>query len=126
LAIRFKHKGDFRKTENFFKNVSNGVKMKLLEQYAQEGVDALASATPRDSGLTAASWGYRIEQKNGMTSIVWTNSNVNKGVNIAIILQYGHGTGTGGYVEGIDYINPAIRPIFDKISEKVWKEVTSA
>lgn len=126
MAIRFKHKGDFRKTENFFKNVSNGVKMKLLEQYAQEGVDALASATPRDSGLTAASWGYRIEQKNGMTSIVWTNSNVNKGVNIAIILQYGHGTGTGGYVEGIDYINPAIRPIFDKISEKVWKEVTSA
>lgn len=126
MAIRFKHKGDFRKTENFFKNVSNGVKMKLLEQYAQEGVDALASATPRNSGLTAASWGYRIEQKNGMTSIVWTNSNVNKGVNIAIILQYGHGTGTGGYVEGIDYINPAIRPIFDKISEKVWKEVTSA
>lgn len=126
MAIRFKHKGDFRKTENFFKNVSNGIKTHLLEQYAQEGVNALASATPKDSGVTAASWGYRIEQKNGNISIIWTNSNVNKGVNIAIILQYGHGTGTGGYVEGIDYINPAIRPIFDKISEKVWKEVTSA
>lgn len=126
MPVRFKHKGDFRKTENLFRNASNGIKMKRLEAYAQEGVEALASATPKDSGITAASWGYRIEQKNGEIAIVWTNSNVNKGVNIAVILQYGHGTGTGGYVEGVDYINPAIRPIFDKISENVWKEVVSS
>lgn len=96
-----------------------------LEKYAQEGVAALSSATPVDSGLTAASWDYEIVKKKGAISIYWTNSNINAGVPIAVILQYGHGTNNGGYVQGRDYINPAIRPIFDKIAENAWKEVTS-
>jgi hypothetical protein len=89
------------------------------------GVDALAKATPSESGLTAKSWGYRIYRNRNSTGIEWYNSNENNGVNIAILLQYGHGTGTGGYVSGQDYINPAIRPIFDRIAEDVWKKVTS-
>ena len=88
------------------------------------GVDALASATPVESGLTAASWYFEVESGGGRHRITWKNSNVNGGVHIAIILQYGHGTGTGGYVQGRDYINPAIRPVFDKIEAEVWKEVT--
>lgn len=96
-----------------------------LEKYAREGVTALASATPVDSGETAASWDYEIQKGNGKVSIYWTNSNINDGVPIAVILQYGHGTNGGGYVQGRDYINPAIRPIFDKIAENAWKEVTS-
>ena len=98
----------------------------LLEQYGQAGAEALASATPVDSGKTAASWGYEIEETPGGVSIYWTNSNIQDGVNIAVILQFGHGTGTGGYVRGIDYINPALRPIFEQIADKAWKEVTSA
>ena len=96
-----------------------------LEKYAREGVTALASATPVDSGTTAASWGYEIQKRHGKVSIYWTNSNINNGVPIAVILQYGHGTNNGGYVQGRDYINPAIRPIFDKIADNAWKEVTS-
>ena len=90
------------------------------------GVDALAAATPVDTGKTAASWTYEIEKKNGSYSIVWLNTNVNKYVNIALILQYGHGTRNGGYVKGRDYINPAIQPIFDKIAEDAWREVTDS
>jgi hypothetical protein len=97
-----------------------------LESLGQKGVAALSSATPVDSGLTAASWSYEISNKNGRTTITWFNSHVESGVNIAIILQYGHGTGTGGYVSGRDYINPAIQPIFDQIAEDMWKKVTSA
>lgn len=95
-----------------------------LDRLALEGVAALALATPRDTGATATSWDYEIKRSNGQISIYWTNDNVNKGVNIAVILQYGHGTRNGGYVMGRDYINPAIRPIFDKIAEAAWKEVT--
>lgn len=98
----------------------------ILERYAQMGVSALASATPVDSGQTASCWGYEIEMSGEDATIYWTNTNQNKGVYIAVILQYGHGTGTGGYVQGIDYINPAIRPVFDKIAEEAWREVTSA
>lgn len=95
-----------------------------LESFGREGVAALASATPVDSGLTASSWDYKIERSEASVSIIFTNSHINKGVPIAIILQYGHGTRNGGWVEGRDYINPAIQPIFDKIAEKAWREVT--
>lgn len=120
-----KVKGDLRKTRNFLKKASKQEYFKGLSELAQEGVDALSSATPYNTGLTSKSWGYDISQTDGKTTIAWTNSNVNNGVNIAIILQYGHGTGTGGYVQGRDYINPAIQPIFDAIAESVWKEVKS-
>jgi hypothetical protein len=99
---------------------------KNLERYAQEGVDALARATPQDTGLTATGWEYSIAETNGSYSITWTNRHVVGGVPLVILLQYGHGTGTGGYVHGVDFINPSIKPIFDKIADSVWKEVTSA
>ena len=124
-VITFHHKGNFQKTDNFLKKAKQGDYFRSLERFAQEGVDALASATPIDSGKTAASWDYTISRSKGSVSITWTNSNINDGVNIAIIIQYGHGTRNGGYVQGRDYINPAIRPVFDKIAENVWKEVTS-
>lgn len=98
----------------------------ILERYAQEGVSALASATPVDSGTTANSWGYEIEYSGESATIYWTNTNANKGVVIAVILQYGHGTGTGGYVQGRDYINPAMRPVFDQIADAAWREVVNA
>lgn len=122
--ISFRHKGDFSKATQYLLRIKNTTKLDILEKYAQEGVAALSSATPVDSGQTAASWGYRIEKTNFTIRLVFTNSNVNKGVNIAVILQYGHGTGTGGWVEGRDYINPAIQPIFDKIAKEAWEEVT--
>ena len=124
--ITITHKGDFEKTTNFLKNIKTDKIMRRLEAYAQRGVNALASATPSDTGKTAASWGYTIERTSTTTTITWTNSNINNGVPIAVILQYGHGTGTDGYVEGIDYINPAIKPIMDEISDSVWKEVERA
>lgn len=99
---------------------------KILEKYASMGVSALASATPVDSGLTANCWSYEIETSGEDATIYWTNTNQNKGVYIAVILQFGHGTGTGGYVAGRDYINPAIRPVFDKIAEEAWMEVVNA
>lgn len=123
--IRFKHSGNFHNSEKFFQKVKERNYLKVLHTFGKAGVEALASVTPSDSGETAASWGYEIVQKNNGYFIYWTNSNINKGVNIALILQYGHGTGTGGYVQGIDYINPAIRPIFQKMANEAWKEVTS-
>jgi hypothetical protein len=122
--VRFHHRGNFRKTERFFNRVKGDRYLNDLDDYGRLGVDALAAATPMDSGKTASSWTYVIERDEEHTRISWLNTNVNKGVNIAIILQYGHGTGTGGYVEGKDYINPAMQPIFDSIAEGVWKEVT--
>ena len=115
--------GNFNNTERFLKGAKKLDIKRILESYGREGVRALASATPVDSGLTADSWGFRVTISKGSFSIVWTNSNVVKGVPIAIILQYGHGTGTGGYVQGRDYINPAIQPIFQKIADSVWLEV---
>lgn len=123
--LSFKYKGNFSNTENFLKKALRRNYMKILEKYAQQGVEALASATPIGSGETASSWYYTIIQNEGNISIVWNNHHVNKGVNIAVILQYGHATRNGGYVEGRDYINPAIQPIFDKLAEAAWKEVTS-
>ena len=122
--VRITHKGNFNNTERFFKGVPKINYKRILEKYAKEGVKALASATPVDSGVTADCWDYELKVGQGFYSISWTNTNVVDGVPIAIILQYGHGTGTGGYVQGRDYINPAIKPIFDKISESLWQEVS--
>lgn len=124
--ITFTAKGDFKNTEKFLQRMKEFAKISDLDKYGQEGVDALSAATPMDSGKTASSWGYRIKHENGSASIEWTNSNINDGVPIAVIIQYGHGTGRGGYVKGIDYINPAMRPVFESIADKVWKEVTKS
>lgn len=124
--IEFSIDGGFENTINYLTKLSSGEIFKSLSKYGREGVDALSTATPRDSGLTASSWDFTVDGSGGKWTITWTNSNVNDGVPIAIILQYGHGTGTGGYVQGRDYINPAIKPVFDRISREVWKEVTSA
>ena len=119
-------KGDFRKTEAFLKKMNAGDLYKNLEQYAQIGVEALRDSTPIDSGETANSWSNEIDTSKGGAGITWMNSHTNKGENIAILIQYGHGTGTGGYVHGLDYINPAMRPVFEKIAEDIWKEVINA
>lgn len=124
--ISFKHTGDFSKTTKFLERAKRGDYLKVLDKYGKEGVKALSSATPVDSGTTANSWSYKIEKGNGSAKISFLNSNVNKGVPIAIILQYGHGTRNGGYVQGRDYINPAIQPIFDRIANEAWKEVTKS
>jgi hypothetical protein len=122
--ITIRQEGDFSKLTSFLERAKEVVRISDLDKYGREGVAALASATPVDSGKTADSWHYKIEQKQGSVSIVFYNSNVNDGVPIAIILQYGHGTRNGGWVEGIDYINPAIQPIFNKIVDSAWREVT--
>ncbi len=122
--ISFRQKGDFSKLTSFLEKAKNGVRLGELDRYGREGVSALASATPTDTGKTATSWFYEIVRKDGSVSIEFHNSNIQNGVPIAIILQYGHGTGTGGWVEGRDYINPAIRPIFDKLANDAWREVT--
>lgn len=121
--ITFRQKGNFAKLDAFFEKAKEVVKLGDLDRYGREGVAALKSATPVDTGLTADSWSYKITRGDGVVSISFHNSNVNKGVPIAIILQYGHGTGNGGWVEGRDYINPAIQPIFDEIVNNAWKEV---
>lgn len=122
--VSFRHKGNFDKLNRYLVNVKKAVKIKDLERFGKQGVAALASATPVDSGKTAGSWYYEITNQNGVATINFNNSHVNKGVNIAIILQYGHGTRNGGWVEGRDYINPVIQPVFDKIADAAWKEVT--
>lgn len=122
--ITFRHKGDLSKTTRFLERAKEAARLGVLDKYGREGVAALASATPADSGQTANSWFYEIEHSAGSATIRFNNSHINKGVPIAIILQYGHGTGTGGWVQGRDYINPAIRPVFDRIVQEVWKEVT--
>lgn len=116
-------KGSFAKTLNWAKRVEHGKALRRLAPHGRRGVQALEKATPKDTGETAASWEYRVIFSAGQARIEWYNTNAPDGVNIAIIRQYGHGTGTGGWVEGIDYINPALKPIFDKIADDVWKEV---
>ena len=123
MKISCSSKGDFSKTIKYLNKVKNVKINNILSKYGKIGVTALAQATPKDSGITSQSWNYRIEVKNNNASIVWYNTNTVKGVNIAIILQYGHGTRNGGWVEGRDYINPAMKPVFDKIADQVWKEV---
>mgnify|MGYP000902511685 CR=1 FL=1 len=122
--IRFRQKGDFSKLTRFLEKAKETVRLGEFDKYGREGVAALASATPVDSGLTASSWRYEITNKHGSAKITFYNSNIQNGVPIAIILQYGHGTRNGGWVQGRDYINPAIQPIFDKIVNEAWREVT--
>lgn len=124
MAIKFKQKGNFTKTTKYFNRAKDVFKDIDLEKYGQMGVDALSRATPIDSGRTAEAWYYKIENQNGRVVISFYNSNVNDNVSIAVILQYGHGTGNGGWVQGRDYINPAAQPVFDEIAYKSWKEAT--
>ena len=118
--------GTFQNTEKFLKRMKDKAIFNSLNQYGEEGVRALSAATPKDSGLTAQSWTYEIKITPTSYSIIWNNTNVVDGMPIAILIQLGHGTGTGGYVAGRDYINPALLPIFDRITATIWKEVTSA
>jgi hypothetical protein len=121
--IKFKQKGDFKTLTNYLLKVNKGFDVGILDKYGEEGVTALRSATPKDTGLTADSWEYRVTRGDGSVSIMFNNTNVQNGVPIAVILQYGHATRNGGYVQGIDYINPALRPVFEKIAEEAWEEV---
>ena len=121
--ISFRQKGDFSKLDRFLERAKEAARLSILDKYGREGVAALSSATPVESGETASSWFYEIKHSNGSASITFCNSNINKGVPIAIILQYGHGTRTGGWVEGRDYINPAIKPLFDELAVEAWEEV---
>ena len=122
--IRFIQKGDFKKLNNFLERIKDIANRSQLDKYGIQGVEALSNATPKKTGKTSESWYYKINRKNNSLSISFYNSNINDGVPIAIILQYGHGTKNGGWVQGRDYINPAIQPVFDKIAEDAWKEVT--
>ena len=122
--ISFRQKGDFSKLTRFLERAKESVKIGDLDKYGREGVAALSSATPIDSGKTANSWSYEITNKDGSVTITFNNSNIQNGVPIAIILQYGHGTRNGGWVQGRDYMNPAIQPVFDEIVDKAWREVT--
>lgn len=124
--ITFGSSGSFKNTESFLGKMSKLDIMSVLNSYGRAGVVALSSATPAETGLAATSWGYEASRKGGVYSITWTNSDIENGFPVAIMIQYGYGTGTGGYVQGRDYINPALRPIFDKIASDVWKAVTSA
>lgn len=122
--IKFKQKGNFKKTEAFFKKIGEGDYKKGLQYYGEAGVSALNEATPKDTGKTAASWNYSIEETSEGLVISWNNTNIVEGYNIAVLIQQGHGTGTGYYVRGVDYINPALEPIFDLIGKNLWMEVT--
>jgi len=125
-VISFSSSGSFRKTEDFLRRLSRGDMYNGLDSYARDGVTALASATPKESGLAASSWNYKIEKTRANLTITWYNTDVETGFPVAIMLQYGYSTGTGGYVQGIDYINPAMKPIFDRIEQRVRKAVTSS
>jgi hypothetical protein len=122
-VVMFRQKGDFRRTSDFLKRANRLNLDAILNQYGQEGVEALRAATPKDTGTTANSWSYTVYKGTGSITITWSNSNIVDGVPIAVILQYGHGTRNGGYVQGTDYINPAMKPIFDKIAQRAWEEV---
>lgn len=121
--IEIKHYGDFKNTLSFFNSVFKNNPENILKKYGEIGVKSLKEATPKDTGYTASCWGYEITKNKDGYSIIWTNSNIVDGVPIAIIIQYGHATRNGGYVSGIDYINPALKPVFEKIANEVWREV---
>ena len=121
--IEIKQSGSFKNTEAFLERAKNVVKLGVLDKYGRKGVEALELATPKDTGLTSKSWKYRITNNKDYSTISFFNTNIQNGIPIAIILQHGHATRNGGYVQGRDYINPAIQPIFDKLAEEVWKEV---
>ena len=122
--ISFRQKGDFSKLSGYLERLKSKAYLSILDKYGKQGVAALSSATPVDTGVTAASWSYKIEHTKERSTLSFFNSNIQNGIPIAVILQYGHGTGTGGWVQGRDYINPAIQPIFDEIANEAWKEVS--
>ncbi len=124
MPIVFRHEGDWNKTDRFLRKAKNITRKINLDRYGQQGVELLRAMTPKDTGETAHSWDYHVENSKGRTAIVFTNSHVVDKVPIAIVLQYGHATTNGGYVEGIDYINPAIQPLFEEILQNAWREVT--
>lgn len=124
--ISFTSKGSFEGTRNYLRKISRGDFYRGLDKYAREGANALARATPIDTGLSAGSWDYKIEISRASCTITWTNSDIESGFPVSVMLQYGYGTGTGGYVQGRDYINPAMKPVFDRIEEAVRKAVTSS
>lgn len=124
MAIKIRQSGDFSKVTSWFERIKEAINLGLLNKYGRAGVKALQAATPVDTGKTASSWSYKIQNGNGTATISFYNSNINQNVNIAIILQYGHGTRNGGWVQGRDYINPAIRPVFDELVSEAWEEVT--
>lgn len=124
MGIRFTTKGDWGKTYSYLKRLQSAQAFAIMEKYGQRGVVALTAATPVESSETANSWTYEIVRKKGYYAIHWNNTHVEDGIPIAVILQYGHGTGTGGYVQGHDYIMPAIRPIFNEMINEIWREVT--
>lgn len=126
MQVKFESSGSFNKMEKFLQSMLKGDLYNSLDKYARQGVSALSSATPLETGETKNSWDYEVKKARGSYTITWTNNHTEDNVPIAIILQYGHGTGTGGYVQGRDYINPAMKPIFDTIADNVWKAVTSA
>lgn len=122
--ISISHKGNFNNTEKFLKGSKEIDFINLLNEYGKKGVDALSQATPIDSGITSGSWRYEIHTSKGEYKVIWTNDNINQGIPIAILIQYGHATKNGGYVEGRDFINPAMKPIFDSMANELWREVT--
>lgn len=123
--IKFTHHGNFNRTTRYLRKLSDLELRNIMIKYGSEGVNVLRSNTPKDSGQTADSWDYELRSRRGGFSIYWTNSNINDGIPIVILLQYGHGTRSGTFVQGVDFINPAMRPLFDRIAENLWKEVTS-
>lgn len=122
--LKFESKGDFSKTNNFFEKLLEFGKVGILDKYGMEGVRALKEASPKDTGLMASSWDYEIEHGDGYSKITWINTDMEGGCNVAVLVQYGHAVKGGGYVQGVDFINPAMKPVFDKIAENAWKEVT--
>jgi len=124
--IHVKQRGKFRKAEIYFDKILSATKLRNIEKYARQGVEALEAATPKRTGLTSRSWFYEIKREDGKITIEWLNRNLQNGYNVALLIQYGHGTRDGHYVAGIDYINPALKPVFDAIAENVWKEVKRA
>lgn len=125
MGITISNKGEYSKVEVYLKKLLKKGYKDIVAKYADEGLEALREYTPKDTGKTAASWSYEIEEKRNSIRVTYKNSNINQYVNIALILQYGHGTGTGGWVQGIDYINPALKPVFEKMIQECWKEVTT-
>lgn len=128
-GITINHRGDFLKTERFLRKTKTKLQSRyqnqILDKYGAIGVEALREATPKDTGKTSESWIYDVVGDSESVRLIWSNTNIVNGVPIAIILYYGHGTRNGGYVQGRDYINPALQPIFDKIAEELWKEIVN-
>ena len=125
MPVVITQKGSFSKTFKFLQKIQSKWFYRRLQKYGQMGVDVLREATPKRTGKTSESWGYEIKITEDSASIIWTNTNVNDWANVAVLIQYGHATRNGGYVQGIDYINPAMKPVFDKIADSIWLEVTS-